>query len=274
MELYPMIMDPSFAHGSDTPWGGETLRNALMKDAPTGPVGISYEASSLEGCESLVGNGKYAAMTLPVIARKLHPDVFGNGAESLPVQVCLLDVAGTLKGKTETGTAWVVLNKEPESAFALNGQIFEPLPGDVFYLPAGTEYDLSSGVLLYAASGASSHAGTAGKNEGTTVLVKGGSITYYIADDALEFCRVNLDGTMPLPAGRMLVLTATAPCRICWGDEEALDLAPFATAVIPASLENVRLQGRSKLLMACLSQQEELRTLLNYRAENVSGLKF
>ena len=109
------------------------------------------------------------------------------------------------------------------------------------------------------------------KIEGTTVLCKGGSRTYYISEEHFELCRLNLSGKMPLESGRMLFLTPTAPCTLRWGDE-MLELAPFDSVVVPAALEGVVLEGNTKVLMSSLPDQEALRAERGFRAGNVAGL--
>ena len=76
---------------------------------------------------------------------------------------------------------------------------------------------------------------------------------------------------MPLESGRMLFLTAMSPCALRW-DEESIELMPFDTVVIPASMENAVLEGNAKLLMSSLPAREALRAELGYRAGNVAGL--
>ena len=84
MELYPLLMAPYYRCGSKTPWGGEMLRDAFMKDCPA-QTGESLEISALEGRESVVRNGKHAGKNLrrmigetvrQTVAtfRKRHPD--------------------------------------------------------------------------------------------------------------------------------------------------------------------------------------------------------
>ena len=34
MNLYPLFMAPFFRSGEETPWGGNMLRDAFMKDSP------------------------------------------------------------------------------------------------------------------------------------------------------------------------------------------------------------------------------------------------
>lgn len=174
-------------------------------------------------------------------------------------------------------------------------------PGDVLYTPAGMVHALCSGVVAYEIQQSSNATyrfydwGRVGKDgqprqlhtekaldvsrpdahlekiDGTTVLCKGGSRTYYICDDHFELSRLNLAGKMPLESGRMLFLTPMSPCTIRWG-EESLELNAFDTVMVPAALEGVVLEGDTKVLVSCLPDKESLREELNYRAENVAGL--
>jgi len=174
-------------------------------------------------------------------------------------------------------------------------------PGDVYYIPNGMVHALGGGIQVYEIQQSSDATyrfwdwNRVGKNgqprelhtekaldvsdsalklsriEGTTALCRGGSRTYYISDEHFELCRLNLSGKMPLESGRMRFLTPMSPCVLRW-DNEALELAPFDTVVIPAAMENAVLEGASKVLMSSLPDQESLRAELGYRAENVAGL--
>ena len=173
-------------------------------------------------------------------------------------------------------------------------------PGDVYYIPAGMVHALGTDIQCYELQDACDvtyrlfdwnrlnqgkprelHPAQAlevadpalalEKNEGTTVLRKGGSVTYYISNAHFEFCRLNLSGKMPLPSGRMLLLTPLGECALRWG-EERMDFAPFTTVIVPAALEGVALEGSTKVLMSSLPDREALREELGYRAENVAGL--
>ena len=174
-------------------------------------------------------------------------------------------------------------------------------PGDVYYVPAGFVHALGAGIQCYEIQDASEAAfrlydwnrvdaegharqlhiseGMAclddkralEKNEGTTVLCRGGSRTYYISDTHFELCRLNLSGVMPLEAGRMLILTPLGECEIRWG-EESMAVNPFGTVIIPAALQDVSIAGNTKVLVSSLPNREKLREELNYRAENVAGL--
>ena len=40
MTLYPLLMAPYFRSGEETPWGGDMLRDAFMKDALSRPAKV------------------------------------------------------------------------------------------------------------------------------------------------------------------------------------------------------------------------------------------
>lgn len=334
MNLYPLLMAPSFRHGKETPWGGHMLRDVFMKDAPDA-TGESLEVSALEGLESLVANGAHAGKSLTRMLELWGDQLTGPIEGSFPLVLKLLDAQdpssvhvhpddayarahGGERGKNE---ALVILNAEPGARMVYGldtkGESLETIlemdtveehlrwvnvqPGDVYYIPAGMVHALGSEIQCYELQDAcdityrlfdwnrvdkngnprETHQAQAlavtdperrlEKNEGTTVLRKGGSATYYISNTHFEFCRLNLSGKMPLPAGRMLLLTPLGECAIHWGDE-SMDLTPFSTVIVPAALEGVVIEGHTKVLMSALPDREALREELGYRAENVAGL--
>ncbi len=174
-------------------------------------------------------------------------------------------------------------------------------PGDVYYIPEGMVHAMGEGILAYEIGqstdinyrlwdwGRVFEGGKPRalqvekaldvcrselqleKNEGTTVLCKGGSLTYYISDAHFELCRLNLSGKMPLEGGRMLFLTPMGPCTLRWGEEE-MTLDAFDSVLVPAGLEGIVLEGETKVLMSSLPDKEKLIEELGYRAENVAGL--
>ena len=196
---------------------------------------------------------------------------------------------------------------EPLDKVVAEGRIEECLrwknvrPGDVYYIPEGMVHAVGEGILCYEigqstdinyrlwdwgrvfADGKPRELQVEKaldvcrpdlqleKNEGTTVLCKGGSRTYYICDRHFELCRLNLSGNMPLESGRMLFLTPMGPCTLRWSDDE-MTLNAFDSVLIPAGLEGVALEGDTKVLVSCLPDREKLITQLGYRAENVAGL--
>jgi len=174
-------------------------------------------------------------------------------------------------------------------------------PGDVLYIPAGTVHALGGGIQCYEVQQSSDVTyrfwdwGRVGKDgkprelhtekaldvtnageilpkcEGATVLCKGGSVTYYIADTNFELARLNVSGKMPLISGRMHMITPMGPCKITWPEGE-IDVMPMTTVLIPAALEGAAIEGNVKALMSSPSDREYLRNELGYRAENVAGL--
>ncbi len=178
----------------------------------------------------------------------------------------------------------------------------EVRPGDVYYIPSGLVHALGAGIQVYEIQQSSDltyrtwdwnrlnadgqprplHLKQAAevadpalrpdKLRGVTSLCRGGSRTYYISNRYFELCRLNISGSMPVSDGRMLFLTPLGPCRLRWGEDE-LELMPFDSVLVPAALEDVRIESEDcKVLMSSLPRQEALRSELGYRAEGVAGL--
>ena len=334
MNLYPLLMAPSFRHGQETPWGGNTLRDIFMKDAPAN-AGESLEVSTLEGVESMVANGAHAGKSLTRMLELWGEDLTGPTGGEFPLVIKLLDAqkpssvhvhptdayAQAHEGKLGKYEAMVILNAEPgaKMVYGLDtkgedlktildeNRVGECLnwvtvqPGDVYYIPAGMVHALGPEIQYYElqdvcdvtyrlwdwdrvgddgqprethhaqALEVADPAIALTKNEGTTVLCKGGSVTYYVCNTHFEFRRLNLSGKMPLASGRMLLLTPLGECTLRWG-EESMELTPFCTVVVPAALEDVVIDGQTKVLVSSLPDREALREELGYRAENVAGL--
>lgn len=336
MNVYPLLMAPSFRHGEETPWGGTMLRDVFMKNAPADATGESLEISDLPGHESMVANGVHTGKPLSRMIELWGEALTGPVRGAFPLLLKLLDAQEALSvqvhpgneyaganegGKLGKSEAWVVLNAEPGAKIVYGldtrgedlrtvvaeGRLEECLhwetarPGDVFYIPAGTVHALGAGIQCYEIQQSSDvtyrfwdwgrvnekgesrqlHTEKAldvsvadrhlGKQEGTTVLCRGGSRTYYISDANFELCRLNVSGRMPLESGRMLFLTPLAPCTLRWG-KESLELNPFDSVLVPAALEGVTVEGEVKLLMSSLPDRPALIAELGYRAENVAGL--
>ena len=185
MNLYPLLMAPFFRSGEETPWGGDMLRDAFMKEAPE-QTGESLEISALSGRESMVRNGMHAGKSLSRMIELWGSELTGTADGSFPLLLKLIDAAQTLSvqvhpddayaganeggklGKTE---AWVVLNCEPGAklAYGLDAEgktmqeivdggaeaIEEALhwekvrPGDVFYIPSGLVHAIGAGIQIY-----------------------------------------------------------------------------------------------------------------------------
>lgn len=335
MNIYPLLMAPSFRHGKETPWGGHLLGDLLMKDAPEDVTGESLEISALPGHESVVANGEQAGKSLPAMVELWGEALTGPVEGEFPLLLKLLDAQQPLsvqvhpgddyatknEGKLGKSEAWIILSAEPGSKIvygvdtkgaALTDVVAEGRleaclrwktvrPGDVYYIPHGMLHALGAGIMCYEIQQSSDvtyrfwdwgrvdaqgnprelHTQKAldvcraeldlEKQEGTTVLCKGGSRTYYISDAHFELCRLNLAGRMPLEAGRMLFLTPMSACTLTWPEGE-LELKPFDSVLVPAALEGVTLVGDTKVLMSSLPDRPKLIEELGYRAENVAGL--
>ena len=183
MNVYPLVMTPSFRHGSETPWGGHALKDLFGKNTPDDITGESLEVSALPGHESRVANGEHAGKTL----RDLFP-VWGKALTGLnqgdfPLLLKILDTRQPLsvqvhpddsyalshEGKLGKSEAWYILDAAPgaELVYGINtrgeslrsvldaGKLESCLcrtevhAGDVFYIPAGTVHALGAGIRCY-----------------------------------------------------------------------------------------------------------------------------
>ena len=181
--VYPLVMDPSFRSGEDTPWGGRALRDRFGKDAPEGITGESLEVSALPGHESRVANGIYLGKSLQEVFERWGERLTGKRDRVFPLMLKLLDAEQCLsvqvhpddryamehEGKAGKSEAWYILDAEPGARLvygvdadggelrsaAENGRLEEHLhwveahPGDVFHIPAGTVHALGAGIRCY-----------------------------------------------------------------------------------------------------------------------------
>ena len=276
MTFYPLLMAPTFRHGSQTPWGGDALRDMLLKDAPD-QTGESLEVCLEEGSQSMVRGGVLAGQRFDHIVERSGKDLTGLDDASFPLTVKLVDARLAQTDENTQATAWMILSCDEGASIRCGtcGEL-KVRPGDVYYIPAGTAHTLGAGVLAYEVQAKNVVPVKArdGRIYGTTSLCRGGSRTYYVCDSRFEMCRLNISGNMPLSNGRMHIITPLSPCRIAWG-EENMDVMPYDTVVIPAVLEDVSVEcaeGDGKAIMVSVSDQPSLREELGYRAENVAGL--
>ena len=183
MELYPLIMAPSFRHGQETPWGGCALKERFHKNIPDETTGESLEISALPGCETHAANGSYSGRSLGEILACWGEQLTGSSGTAFPLLLKLLDAeqplsvqvhpddayAGIHEGKPGKSEAWVILDAEPGAklvygidtrgkdfrSVVASGKLEECLhwvparPGDVFYIPAGTVHALGPGIRCY-----------------------------------------------------------------------------------------------------------------------------
>ena len=176
------------------------------------------------------------------------------------------------------------------------------LPGDVLYIPHGCVHALGGGLVIYEIQQSSDvtyrfwdwgrigkdgkpralHMKQAldvsrpelkmGKLPGATVICEGGSRTAYISDDNFELWRLNVAGKMPLPTGRMLMLTSTGEAKLEWADG-AMDLNAGDSCLIPAAMTGVTVSGRTTVMCATTPDHDAIREQLGYRAELVAGME-
>ena len=174
-------------------------------------------------------------------------------------------------------------------------------PGDVLYIPHGCVHALGGGIMVYEIQQSSDVTyrfwdwGRVGKDgkpralhieksldvsrpelkleriQGVTCITEGGSQTYYIADANFELSRLNLAGDMPLPTGRMLLLTALCDARVHW-NEGAFELKTGESCLVPAAMSGVVLSGQGTVMCSTTPDREALIKALDYRAELVPGL--
>jgi len=273
MEKYPVLTIPCFIHGSASPWGGTMLRDAFLKNAPDESTGESLEVSVQPGFESMVANGPEAGQTLGALAAMWGEELTGV-CGNFPLTVKLLDAAVPAPENTcAFNRLWIVLNAEPNAELIFNKNTVSARPGNIYYIPGGTTAILGGGVQVYEACSTATceHGNAVVQAEGATVLCKGGSRTYYVCDNSLELCRLNVSGKMPLPEGRMLALTPVAPCTLQWDNGELM-LNPFDTVVVPAQMQGVSISGMLKVFMISVSDRAALKQELGYRADAVAGL--
>lgn len=179
----PILMNPAYRCGAQTPWGGEALRTLFQKDIPDARTGESLEVSAIPGLESKDGEGN----SLPALIDRYGSRLTGTAVSGpFPLLLKLLDARDTLSvqvhpddayaarvenklGKTE---AWHILAAEPgaelvygvkagvtkEALLAASqaGAQVEGLlrrvpvkAGETYYIPAGMVHAIGAGIVLY-----------------------------------------------------------------------------------------------------------------------------
>ena len=313
MNVYPLVMAPSFRHGPDTPWGGHALKELFGKNAPDEITGESLEVSALPGHESRVANGEYAGKTLRDLFPLWGKSLTGLSRSSFPLLLKLLDTreplsvqvhpddsyALTHEGKPGKSEAWYILDAAPGAQLVYGidthgeslrsvldeGKLESSLcrtdvhAGDVFYIPAGTVHALGSGIRCYEIQQASdltyrlwdwgrtgkdgkprplhieqalsvSKSGVLPRQAGETEKQPGGRRTLLVSDPHFLLYAYDLDGRLTLPTGKMQFLTATAKgCTLCWQDRRE-PLLPWQSAVIPAGLSEIAVEGSGRILVS------------------------
>ncbi len=313
MNVYPLIMTPSFRHGSETPWGGHALKELFGKDSPEDITGESLEVSALPGLESRVANGELAGITLRDLLPLWGKRLTGSDEDGFPLLLKFLDTRQPLsvqvhpddayalshEGKPGKSEAWYILDAAPGAQLVYGidthgeslrsvldeGKLESSLcrtevhAGDVFYIPAGTVHALGSGIRCYEIQQASDLTyrlwdwGRIGKDGKPRQLhieqavavsnvnsvpvrteetedLPGGRRTLLVSDPHFLLYAYDLDGRLTLPTGKMQFLTATAKgCTLCWENHQET-LLPWQTAVLPAALPDVSVDGFGRFLVS------------------------
>ena len=183
MEIYPLVMEPSYRSGAETPWGGFALKEKYGKAAPDEITGESLEISALPGHESRVANGSLKGKTLREVFLLWKDRMTGKKDSQFPLLLKLLDARQCLsvqvhpddayalarEGKAGKSEAWYILDAEPGARLVYGidtrgedlrsvteaGKLEKCLrwvpahPGDVFYIPSGTVHALGAGIRCY-----------------------------------------------------------------------------------------------------------------------------
>ena len=183
MDVYPLVMKPSFRYGQSTPWGGHALKEKYGKKTPDEITGESLEVSALSGHESRVTNGAYRGKNLDEVFALWGDRLTGKKNRDFPLMLKLLDAQKCLsvqvhpddayalqhEGKAGKSEAWYILDAAPGARLVYgidadgedlktileSGQLenhlhwVEAHPGDVFYIPSGTIHALGPGIQCY-----------------------------------------------------------------------------------------------------------------------------
>lgn len=183
MSLVPLIMQPAFRYGNDTPWGGTRLRELYNKNISDPRCGESLEVSTIPGLNSQTQNGT----PLSILVERYGKALIGSSVNKhFPLLLKLIDArkqlsvqvhpndAYALKHENKFGKSegWVILHAEPNAHLVYGfhegisheqirkaleqGNKVEKLlryipvkAGDVFYIPAGTIHAIGAGIVLY-----------------------------------------------------------------------------------------------------------------------------
>ena len=84
----------------------------------------------------------------------------------------------------------------------------------------------------------------------TVEKLPGGLRTLLVSDPHFRLYACDLGGRLSLAAGKMQFLSATAKgCTLCWEDHR-ISLLPWQTAVLPAALPEIAVEGRGRILVS------------------------
>ena len=105
--LYPLVMQPHFRHGVQTPWGGDSL-SMFGKDIPDSLTGESLEISALADTPSIVKNGPLAGRTLSSLMEEYGAQISGCEGE-FPLLVKLIDARDMLSVQMQFFQGFIII---------------------------------------------------------------------------------------------------------------------------------------------------------------------
>ena len=178
MKLTPVVKDYI--------WGGTRLREQFGIDFPCERTAEAWMLSCHPDGRTRVANGEHSGMTLPKVLTK-HPEYMGTHAKNFnmfPLMIKLIDARESLSLQVHPDDEYAMLNDDDqgkdelwyvidcdedseiicgfaeemnqeefklavESGAILDSVVhYNPKPGDVFYIEAGTVHAIGAGVLI------------------------------------------------------------------------------------------------------------------------------
>ena len=185
MNLYPLLFTPIY---KEVMWGGEMLKTHLNRELPKTkvPVGESWEIVDRDDAVSVVENGHLKGKTIRELLKDYSVDIMGSKftGGKFPLLVKLIDAgqrlslqvhpdelaAAKLSGAEPKTEMWYVLAAKSDASImaglkyrctkrsfmdtyqtrAVEGnlQVSRSVPGDAYFIRAGTVHAIGAGNLL------------------------------------------------------------------------------------------------------------------------------
>ncbi len=184
-KLYPLIFEPIY---KEVIWGGEMLRTHLNRELPKTevPIGESWEIVDRDDAVSVVDNGFLKGTTIRKLIESYGADIMGTKFKGgkFPLLVKMIDAGQRLSlqvhpdeqackklpGAEPKTEMWYVIAAKPDAniiaglnykctkrafmdtyqttAVESNLQISKSVPGDAYFISAGTVHAIGGGNLL------------------------------------------------------------------------------------------------------------------------------
>ena len=185
INLYPLLFTPIY---KEVMWGGEMLRTHLNRQLPKAkvPIGESWEIVDRDDAVSIVENGHLKGKTIRELLEDYGVDIMGNkfAGEKFPLLVKMIDAGERLSlqvhpdgpactklpGAEPKTEMWYVIAAKSDAniiaglkyrctkrafidtyqttAVENNLQISRSVPGDAYFISAGTVHAIGAGNLL------------------------------------------------------------------------------------------------------------------------------